>query len=84
MGLDGKFALSSSGDVIDVRTHKIIAKLKDEYGRNIHSEKFLDMAFDTSGHLQRVSNQFAQGLPDAVKARTSALEAQKAARQARN
>jgi DNA-binding beta-propeller fold protein YncE len=84
MGLDGKFALSSSGDVIDVRTHKIIAKLKDEYGRNIHSEKFIDMAFDANGHLQRVSNQFAQGLPDAVKARTSALEAQKAARQASN
>ena len=83
-GLDGKIALSSSGDVIDVKSHKIIAKLKDEYGRNIHSEKFLDMAFDANGHLLRVSNQFAQGLPDAVKARTSALEAEKATREARN
>ena len=45
MGLDGKIALSSSGDVIDVKSHKIVAQLKDEYGNLIHSEKFLELGF---------------------------------------
>ncbi len=74
MGLDGKIALSSSGDVIDVKTHKIIAKLKDEYGNVIYSEKFLEMAFDPNGHLLRTVNQFAIGDPAAVESRRVSLE----------
>lgn len=69
MGIGGKICLSSSGDVIDVKDHKIIAQLKDERGNLIHSEKFLEMAFDNSGHLQRTVNQFAEGDPASVKAR---------------
>lgn len=69
MGLDGKIALSSSGDVINVRDHKIVGKLKDEYGNLVHSEKFLEMAFDPNGHLLRTVNQFAEGDPAAVRAR---------------
>jgi hypothetical protein len=81
MGLDGKIALSSSGDVIDVKSHKIVAQLKDEYGNLIHSEKFLEMAFDNKGHLMRTVNQFALGDPSAVESRRASL-AQGSVRQA--
>jgi DNA-binding beta-propeller fold protein YncE len=66
-GLDGKLAYASSGDIIDVATHKIVGQMKDEYGRVLYSEKLLDMTFD-NGHLQRVSNQFANGYGDYVTA----------------
>ena len=74
MGLDGKIALSSSGDVIDVKSHKIVAQLKDEHGNLIHSEKFLELAFDNKGHLMRSENQFAEGDPAAVEARRASLD----------
>ena len=45
MGIDGQYAYLSSGDVVDVKTKKIVAQMKDEYGRPMHSEKFLEMAF---------------------------------------
>jgi len=83
MGLDGKIALSSSGDVIDVKSHKIVAKLKDEYGNLIHSEKFLELGFDNKGHLMRTVNQFAEGDPAAVEAKRASLESG-ASKQARN
>jgi DNA-binding beta-propeller fold protein YncE len=62
-GLDGKLAYSSSGDVIDVKTHKVVGALKDEYGRPLQSEKMLDITF-IDGHAQRVSNQFANSYGD--------------------
>ena len=71
MGLDGKRALLSSGDVVDVKTHKIVGKLRDEYGHLIHSEKFLDVQFNDKGHVTRVVDQFANGQPAAVKQRTA-------------
>jgi hypothetical protein len=67
IGLDGKQMYSSSGDVIDVKTHKIVGQMKDEYGRPLQSEKMLDMTF-IDGHLQRVSNQFANGFGDYLSA----------------
>lgn len=69
MGLDGKYAYMASGDVVDVKTHKIVGKLRDEYGRHMDSEKVLDMAFDRDGHLVRTVNQFAVGVASAVEAR---------------
>jgi len=71
MGLDGKRAYLSSGDVVDVKTHKIVGKLKDEWGHLIHSEKFLDVQFNDKGHVIRVVDQFANGQPAAVKQRTA-------------
>jgi DNA-binding beta-propeller fold protein YncE len=62
-GLDGKLAYASSGDIIDVKTHKIVGHMVDEYGRPLYSEKLLDMTFE-NGHVQRVSNQFANGFGD--------------------
>jgi DNA-binding beta-propeller fold protein YncE len=66
-GLDAKTAYVSSGDIVDIATHKIVGQMKDEYGRIITSEKLLDMTYD-NGHLQRVSNQFANGYGDYVTA----------------
>jgi DNA-binding beta-propeller fold protein YncE len=66
-GLDAKYAYASSGDIVDIATHKIVGQLKDEFGRPIYSEKLLDMTFD-NGHLQRVSNQFANSYGDYVTA----------------
>ena len=39
-GLDAKFAYASSGDVIDIATHKVVGQLKDELGRPIYSENY--------------------------------------------
>jgi DNA-binding beta-propeller fold protein YncE len=71
--IDGKLIYASSGDVIDTATRKIVAQMKDEYGRVMHSEKLLDMVF-TEGKLTQVSNQFANGFstPDATNQTTSA------------
>jgi DNA-binding beta-propeller fold protein YncE len=66
-GLDAKYAYSSSGDVIDVAAHKVVASLNDEYGRRMFSEKMLDITFD-NGHAQRVSNQFGNAFGDYVTA----------------
>ena len=74
MGLDAKYAFMSSGDVVDVKTHTIVGKLRDEYGHLIHSEKFLEMAFDPNGHLIRTVNQFSIGSPAAYEARIAAAK----------
>ena len=68
MGLDGQYALLSSADVVEVKTKKIVAQMKDEYGKPMHSEKFLEMAF-SNGKLTRTVSQFGQGIPSAVQAR---------------
>lgn len=62
--VDEKLIYSSSGDVIDIASHKIVGQMKDEYGRVMHSEKLLDMVF-TEGKLTQVSNQFANGFSSA-------------------
>jgi DNA-binding beta-propeller fold protein YncE len=67
IGLDGRYAFVSSGDVVEVRTHKIVGQLKDEYGHTLYSEKLLDIIFD-NGHAQRVSNQFGNSFGDFVTA----------------
>jgi hypothetical protein len=66
-GIDGRLVYASSGDIIDVATRKIVGTTKDEHGNLMFSEKELDMTFQ-SGHLQRVSNQFANEYGDFVTA----------------
>ncbi len=68
MGLDGQYALLSSADVVDVKTKKIVAQMKDEYGKPMHSEKFLELSF-SNGKLLRTESQFGQGISSAVEAR---------------
>ena len=66
-GLDGKLVYSSSGDIIDVATHKVVGTTKSEWGTKMFSEKELDMTF-VDGHLQRVANQFGNEYGDFVTA----------------
>jgi len=54
-----------------VRAHRVIATIKDEYGRPIHAaEKVLAMTF-RYGKLVETTNQFAIGDAKAVEARVA-------------
>jgi hypothetical protein len=70
MSNDGKLAFTGDGSIIDVRAHKVIGIMKDEYGTPIHTtEKLAYMTFDGSGRMIETSNQFAIGMVDAYNAR---------------
>ena len=58
--IDGRFAYPSTGDVIDVATRKIIARLTDEHGAAVHSEKMLEIDF-AGGKAVRAGCQFGVG-----------------------
>jgi DNA-binding beta-propeller fold protein YncE len=58
--IDGSFAYPSTGDVIDTRTRKIIARLTDEEGRMVQSEKLLEIDFQGSQPI-RNGDQFGIG-----------------------
>jgi hypothetical protein len=78
---DGKLAFVGDGSIIDVRAHKVIGIMKDEYGHPIHAaEKVLYMTFN-DGKLVETSNQFAVGNTAAYEAR---MEDEKEKKQANN
>lgn len=58
--LDGKYAYPSTGEVIDTKTLKIIATLADEKGREVHSEKLVEIVFK-DGTPVRTGDQFGVG-----------------------
>jgi DNA-binding beta-propeller fold protein YncE len=58
--MDGKFAYSSTGEIIDVATKKIVASLHDENGHDVQSEKVLDLVIE-NGKVVRAGNQFGIG-----------------------
>lgn len=58
--LDGKVALPSTGEVIDVGTKKIVHALKDEKGREVHSEKMVEIHFK-GGVPVKAGDQFGVG-----------------------
>lgn len=66
-GLDGKLVYSSSGDIIDPVTRKVVGTTKSQWGTKMFSEKMLDMTF-VDGRLQRVANQFGNEYGDFVTA----------------
>jgi hypothetical protein len=69
---DGKLAFLGDSSVIDTKTHKEIAVLKDEFGRRIvHTEKVLHLGFK-NGKLVEGNNQFAVGDTAAFRARMAA------------
>ena len=69
MSNDGKLAFLGDSSVYDVKTHKEIAVMKDEYGRRIvHTEKVLYLGFK-DGKIVEGNNQFAVGDPKAYAAR---------------
>jgi DNA-binding beta-propeller fold protein YncE len=57
---DGRFAYPSTGDVIDTKTKKIIVGLRDEEGREVHSEKVIELIF-AAGRLIWAGDQFGVG-----------------------
>ena len=58
--LDGKHALPSTGEVIEVRSRRVVATLKDEVGREVHSEKMIEIHFQ-NGRAVRNGDQFGIG-----------------------
>ncbi|MBX9585483.1 MAG: hypothetical protein K2X87_34690 [Gemmataceae bacterium] len=58
--LDGKFAYPSTGEVIDAGTKKIVARLADEEGREVHGEKMVEIHFK-GGVPVATGDQFGLG-----------------------
>jgi DNA-binding beta-propeller fold protein YncE len=58
--LDGKLAYPSTGEIIDVKTKKIIHALSDETGRPVHSEKMVEIIW-ANGKPVRAGDQFGLG-----------------------
>ena len=58
--IDGRMGYSSTGEIFDVATKKIVATLKDETGRDFHSEKMLDLMV-SNGKVIKAGNQFGVG-----------------------
>jgi len=60
-GLDGKYVYPSSGDVIDASTKQVVTGLRDELGRQVESEKIIEILF-ADGKPVRTVDQFGVGL----------------------
>jgi DNA-binding beta-propeller fold protein YncE len=58
--MDGRFAYSSTGEIIDAGSKKIVAALRDEAGHDVQSEKLLDITI-ANGKVTRAGNQFGVG-----------------------
>lgn len=58
--LDGKHAYPSTGEIIDIKTRKIIATLKDEKGNMVMSEKLVEIHMDGKKAVE-IGNQFGIG-----------------------
>ncbi|MBV9508311.1 MAG: YncE family protein [Acidobacteriia bacterium] len=57
---DGKWAYSSSGDIIDAASKQVIAGLKDELGRDVQGEKAVEVIYQ-GGKLVKAVDQFGVG-----------------------
>ena len=58
--LKGDQAWTSTGEIIDVATHRVVASLKDETGAAVHSEKLVEVQF-AGGKVARTGDQFGLG-----------------------
>jgi len=58
--IDGRYAWPSSGEVIDVKTRKVLTQLKDEHGAEVQSEKLMEIDF-VGDKPVRAGNQFGVG-----------------------
>ncbi|HVA51293.1 MAG TPA: hypothetical protein VNH11_33435 [Pirellulales bacterium] len=58
--LDGKFAYPSTGEVIDTASKRILTALADEQGRQVHSEKMMEIDF-RDGKPVATGDQFGVG-----------------------
>lgn len=58
--LDGRYGYPSTGDVIDVKTRRILTALEDETGRAVQSEKVVEIV-TSGGKPTRTGDQFGIG-----------------------
>lgn len=58
--LDGRYGYPSTGDIVEVATHKIVSGLKDEKGADVQSEKMVEIDMK-GGKPIRVGDQFGLG-----------------------
>jgi hypothetical protein len=58
--IDGRFAYPSTGEIIDVKARKVVGKLVDEEGRDVMSEKLMQIVF-RDGRPVRTGDQFGIG-----------------------
>jgi DNA-binding beta-propeller fold protein YncE len=58
--IDGKYAYPSSGEVIDVKTRKILMTLHDEFNNSVASEKVLEVDMANNKAI-RAGDQFGLG-----------------------
>ncbi len=58
--IDGKYIYPSSGEVIDVKTRKILTTLQDEFYNNVASEKLLEIDF-AGNKAVKANDQFGIG-----------------------
>jgi hypothetical protein len=58
--LDGHYAYPSTGDIVDTRTRKILTTLKDENGKDVQSEKLIEIHW-SGDKVTRTGDQFGLG-----------------------
>ena len=58
--IDGRYAYPSSGEVIDVKSRKILVTLKDEFNNSVASEKMVEIQFNGDKVIS-AGNQFGIG-----------------------
>jgi len=58
--IDGRSAYSSTGEIIDTKTKRVVAALQDETGRQVQSEKQLELVV-VNGKVIRAGDQFGIG-----------------------
>lgn len=58
--LDGQHGWLSTGEVLDVKTHRLVTALTDEKGREVHSEKMVEVQF-AAGRVVACGDQFGLG-----------------------
>jgi len=59
-GIDGKYVYPSSGEVIDVKTRKVLTILQDEFHNNVASEKMVEIDF-SDNKVVKAGDQFGIG-----------------------
>jgi DNA-binding beta-propeller fold protein YncE len=59
--IDGREAYSSTGEIIDTKSKKVVATLSDEASHAVQSEKLLEVVFE-NGRVVRAGNQFGVGM----------------------
>jgi DNA-binding beta-propeller fold protein YncE len=59
--LDGRYAYTSSVEIIDVKTRKPVTVFKDEKGKEVSSSKYVEIVFGGDGKVSRVGDRFGLG-----------------------